>query len=201
MLVLSLALMSFAAPVAAQDTYNIRAGDILRIEVIEDSTLNRSVLVAPDGRISVPLAGTIVAAGRPISVVQAELSAQLAENFASPPSVFVAVERLAERVARGPSTPVVVPTIEVYILGEVGNPGKLTLSPGTTVFQLFAQMGGFTNFAATRRIQLRRTAADGTETVYPLNYDAMLTGVSPNGTAGIVDGDVIIVPQRRLFEQ
>ena len=38
--------------------YQIRAGDTLRIEVLEDSSLNRTVLVAPDGRISMPQAGT-----------------------------------------------------------------------------------------------------------------------------------------------
>ena len=44
-----------ASAVAAQQSYRIRAGDTLRIEVIEDSTLNRSALVSPDGRISIPL--------------------------------------------------------------------------------------------------------------------------------------------------
>ena len=50
-------------PAEAQG-YSIRPGDRLRIEVLEDDSLNRSVLVAPDGRISVPLVGTVVAGGR-----------------------------------------------------------------------------------------------------------------------------------------
>jgi polysaccharide export outer membrane protein len=61
-------------------------------------------------------------------------------------------------------------------------------------------MGGFTRFAATKRVQLRRTDANGAETIYPLNYDAIEAGTSPNGAAVLVDGDVIMVPQRRLFE-
>ena len=47
-----------AAPALAQDGYLIRAGDILQIEVLEDPSLNRQALVAPDGRITMPLAGT-----------------------------------------------------------------------------------------------------------------------------------------------
>jgi polysaccharide biosynthesis/export protein len=201
--VLVLILSVVGSSIAAQEAYRVRAGDTLRIEVIEDATLNRSVLVSPDGRISVPLAGSIQAAGRPIEDIQAQLSAALAPSFATAPSVFVSVERLFEPriVPPGPiAPPAPPPTIDVFVLGEVGAPGKLEVAPGTTVLQLFAQMGGFTGFAATKRIQLRRTDAGGAESVYVLNYDAIEAGLSPNGTATLADGDVIVVPQRRLFE-
>ena len=194
--------MLTATEAQAQE-YRIRAGDTLRIEVIEDSSLNRNVLVSPDGRISVPLAGTLQASGRTVEEVQIILADQLASNFASAPNVFVAVERVAEvapaapRVAGPPAPP---PTNAIYLLGEVANPGKIEVEPGTTILQLFAQMGGFTRFAATQRIQLRRTDALGVETIYTLNYDAMLTGQSPNATALVTEGDVIVVPERGLFE-
>jgi polysaccharide export outer membrane protein len=86
-------------------------------------------------------------------------------------------------------------------LGEASSPGKLTVDPGTTLLQAFAQMGGFTPFAATSRLQLRRTdPVTGRETVYSINYEAIESGTSRNGVATLLDGDVIIVPQRRLFE-
>jgi len=201
-IVLVLSLLFTTASVA-QDNYRIRAGDVLRIEVIEDSSLNRSVLVPPDGRITMPLAGAVVAAGRSVESIQADLANQLASNFAATPSVFVSVERLAEvrpSIVSGPAAPLPDPTIDVYVLGEAGNTGKLSVDPETTVLQLFAQMGGFSNFAATARIQLRRADSSGAETVYILDYDAIEAGLSPNGTSGLQDGDVIIVPQRRLFE-
>ena len=200
---LGAALLWLAAGTAQAQDYRIRAGDTLRIEVIEDNSLNRSVLVSPDGRISVPLAGTLQASGRTVEEVQIILADQLASNFAATPNVFVAVERVAEvvpaapRVAGPPAPP---PTNAIYILGEVNNPGKIEVEPGTTILQLFAQMGGFTRFAATQRIQLRRTDALGAETIYQLNYDAMLDGRSPNGTVRVTDGDVIVVPERGLFE-
>ena len=43
------------------------------------------------------------------------------------------------------------------------------------------------------------TAKDGSEQVYNYNYDAILAGGS-GGTTRLQDGDVIIIPQRRLFE-
>jgi polysaccharide biosynthesis/export protein len=186
---------------AAQDSYRIRAGDTLRIEVLEDPALNRSVLVSPDGRITLPLAGAVTARGQSVEQVQAALAAQLAPNFAAPPNVFVGVERLVEPRPAGPAAPPAPPrTIDVFVLGEVGTSGKLAVAPGTTVLQMFAQMGGFSRFAATQRIQLRRTGPDGSEVVYTLNYDAIEDGRSPNGRVTLSDGDVIVVPQRRLFE-
>jgi polysaccharide biosynthesis/export protein len=194
-------LVTLGGPATAQDAYRIRPGDVLRIEVLEDATLNRSVLVSPDGRISLPLAGSVQAAGNSIEAVQAALTAQLSPNFASAPSVFVSVERLAERIPAGPAAPPAPPpTIDIYVLGEVGNPGKLAVAPGTTVLQLFAQMGGFGRFAATTRIQLRRVDSAGVEQIYALDYDAIEAGTNPNGRTTLAEGDVIVVPQRRLFE-
>ena len=177
----------------AQDGYRIRQGDTLRIEVLEDPTLNRSSLVAPDGRIAVPLAGGIRASGRTIEDIQADLVARLTPSFAAAPTVFLSVERLAERRAAGPAAEA--PTITVYVVGEAAKPGKLLVAPGTTVLQMFAEMGGFSRFAATKRIQLRRG-----DTTYALNYDAIEAGTSSTGSSTLADGDVIVVPQRKLFE-
>ena len=181
----------------AQSSYQIRSGDSLQIEVLEDPALNRSVLVLPDGSISFPLAGTIPAAGRTIDAVKADLAAALAGNFAAPPNVFVGITTLAApRAARaaGPGR-----TISVYAMGEVTAPGKADVAPGTTVLQFLAQAGGFTRFAAQKRVQLRRTAKGGVEQIYLFNYD----GTGTSGIAGstrLQSGDVIVVPQRKLFE-
>ena len=195
-------LTAMTTTATAQNAYKIRNGDILRVEVIEDPSLNRTVLVSPDGRISMPLTGAIRAAGKSIEDIQAELASGLTASFASRPSVFVAVERLAERptprvVNRAPAPD---PTIEIFVMGEVGKPGKVTLAPGANVLQAFAQMGGFTRFAASSRVQLRRPAADGTEAVYSLDYKAIEEGRSNAGMTVLIPGDIIVVPQRRLFE-
>lgn len=194
---LLLALPAFLGPAFAQDGYRIRPGDVLRLEVLEDPGLNRSVLVAPDGRISVPLAGAIVVSGRPIEAVQAEIASSLAPNFAARPTVFIAVERVAEPRARGAGTPAV---ITIHVLGEAGRPGKLAVAPGTTLLQAFAEMGGFSKFAALRRIQLRRADGRGGETVVPVDYVAIERGTSAAGRTVLREGDVILVPQRQLFE-
>lgn len=184
-------------PAGAQG-YSIRPGDTLRIEVLEDPSLNRTVLVAPDGRISVPSAGTLRAAGLTVENVQGNLTQRLASNFATTPNVFVAIEQLAERRQRAPAA---APMISVYVTGEANSPGRFEVAPGTSVLQIFAVMGGFTKFAATKRVQLRRTdPKSGAEKVYVFNYKAVERGSVTRLQAPLADGDVIVVPQRRLFE-
>jgi polysaccharide biosynthesis/export protein len=184
---------------AAQDTYRIRPGDVLRVEVLEDGSLNRDTLVRPDGQISVPLVGTVGAGGRTISDVQADLTAKLSGSFATAPSVFVTIASLAERQTGTGGGTAVARTIDVFVVGEAGAQGKVEVKPRTTLLQLFAQMGGFGPFAATKRIQLHRTAKDGSTNIYTYSYDQILAG-GAGGATRLQAGDVIVVPQRRLFE-
>lgn len=194
---LCLAFMTLAGPATAQQGYRIQPGDVIRVEVLEDETLNRDLLVLPDGRVTVPLAGAIRASGRTVGQVQTNITSALSANFARDPTVYVGVSRLAERPERPAPEPVV---LSIYILGEANTPGLINVEPGTTVLQMFAQMGGFTNFAAIKRIQLRRTDDTGTERIFALDYKAIQEGRSRNGLTTLMDGDVIVVPQRRLFE-
>ncbi len=188
-----IALPLLAAQGLAQD-YRLRPGDTVQIEVLEDANLNRTAIVLPDGQISLPLAGSVPAAGRSLEQIQADLAARLAPNFASRPTVFVTLSELGERTVTAPRT------IDIYIMGEATNSGLLEVAPGTTLLQAIAQAGGLSPFAAKKRIQLRRVDRAGNEQVYRFDYDAIERGVAGGGATRLADGDVIVVPQRRLFE-
>jgi polysaccharide export outer membrane protein len=188
-------LLVTAAEAVAQNGYRIQRGDVIRVEVLEDQSLNRDALVLPDGRISLPLAGNIPAANRTLEQIQAEVVARLRPNFAADPTVFVGLAALA-----APREPVEPARIRIFVVGEAASPGALELPPGSTVLQAFAAMGGFSRFAAIRRIQLRRVDAHGQERVVTIDYSAVERGATGFGTLRLADGDVIVVPQRRLFE-
>ena len=177
----------------AQDSYHVKPGDVLRIEVLEDATMNRNALVLPDGTISVPQAGVIAAGGRTVSQIQADLTAKLEPSFAAQPTVFVGVDTLG--LAPKANGPTATRTISVYMMGEAAKPGKYDVKAGSTLLQVLAETGGFTKFAATKRLQLRRGTV-----VYVFNYQAIEQGVSGAEAMVMKPGDVIIVPQRRLFE-
>lgn len=191
-------LLMLMPALAMAQAYRIQPGDVLSIEVVEDEALNRSVLVDPRGQISFPFVGSIRAAGRTTDAVEATLVERLTPNFAAPPSVFVALQQVAPEDPQEEREPEV---ISIFMLGEVERPGKVDMEPGATLLQAFAEMGGFSDFAATKRVQLRRTdPKTGVETVYSLNYDAITQGQTANATLELQDGDVILVPTRRLFE-
>ena len=197
---LILALMATLSPAAAQD-YKVHAGDILKLEVLEDPSLDRTLLVTPDGRVALPQVGTLQVAGQSVDAIAQAIAAKIAPNFATPPTVSVSVQQLAARVASGSASSASAAVIDLFVIGEANKPGKLGLAPRTTVLQAFAEMGGFTKFAATKRIQLRRTdAKTGASQIFNLNYDAILAGTTTNGNVTLQDGDVIVVPQRMLFE-
>ena len=177
----------------AQD-YRVRAGDVLQIEVLEDATLNRTAIVLPDGQISLPLAGSVQAAGRSLAQVQADLATRLAPNFATPPTVYVTLNSLAERA------PAAAPRLtDIYVLGAATTPGKVEVKPGATLLQALAVAGGVTPFAAKKRIQLRRVDKSGVEKVYKCDLDAIERGAA-GGSTRLMSGDVIVIPQRKLFE-
>ncbi len=194
----ALMLIVLGSIASAQGLYKIQPGDVLRIEVLEDQSLNRNALVLPDGTISMPLVGSVGAGGRTLGDVQAAIKSALTPNFASAPNVFVTVSTLNTAVgsSTGGSS-----SITVYIMGAVNNPGKASVNSGTTMLQLLASTGGFTKFAATKRIQLRRTdKKTGQTSVTSFNYKAIENGSTSARAIVLHKGDVIVVPERRLFE-
>jgi polysaccharide export outer membrane protein len=186
-----LALLTAPLALAQSAGYRIQPGDQLAITVLEDDTLNRTTLVLPDGRISVPLAGSIQAAGRSVESVESTIADRLASNFAVRPSVFVSVVAVTEEVE----------TFPIFVVGQVGEPGQREVEPGTTMLQAIALAGGLDRFAATKRIQLRRAdPSTGQERLYIFNYRAVERGGAIQSMITLREGDVIVVPERRLFE-
>ena len=185
-----LILALLAVTPALADGYTISPGDTLKIEVLEDNTLNRAVLVDPKGGIALPDVGSFKVAGQSVDAISAAIAAKIGGNFATPPHVYVALQQVAVPVAGTGNL------VDVYVVGEANKAGKLSVKSGTSALQAFAEMGGFTKFAATKRIQIRHADATTTQ----LNYDAIESGASTAGTMTLKAGDVIIVPQRHLFE-
>lgn len=192
LLALPLALGQQAAQ--AQE-YRIQTGDRLMIEVLEDASLNRTVAVLPGGTINFPYAGSIRVAGLSPTAVSNSISQSLAGVLASPPTVFVTAMPLELPLTQ---TEPEQDVVNIYIMGEASAPGPKAVVPGTTFLQALSQAGGLTPFAATKRIQLRRATMPGQ--VITVNYAAIMRGAGMNLDPVLVEGDVIIVPERGLFE-
>ena len=204
---LGLALALLLVPSAwAQSSYRIQPGDSLQMEVLEDPSLNRSLLVLPDGSVSLPLVGSIKASGKSLNALRSVITSALASNFASPPTVYLSVGQLnaitsaVNNAAAQAAAARYSGSMSVFALGEVNNQGKIAVEPGVTLLQFLAESGGLTKFAATKRILLRRhDHKTGKEIVYKYNYKAVQSGADAPMIV-LQDGDVIVVPERKLFE-
>ena len=73
---------------AADNGYRLNAGDVLNISVWKEEDMQREVMVLPDGRISFPLSGHIVAAGKTVQTLEQVLGARLKKFF---PNTVVSV--------------------------------------------------------------------------------------------------------------
>ncbi len=195
-----------AHPVSAQDAgYLLRPGDVLQVEVVEDPSLNRSTLVLPNGSITFPQAGTLRAGGRTPDQVRAALTDALAPSFAAPPTVYISVASVGAATAApaaGGGVAADPATMSVYVMGEVGAPGQKKVEPDTNLLQFLAQAGALSKFAADKRIELhRKNAKTGADEVWLFSMKQVGGGQGRiSGMTQLADGDVIVVPQRKLFE-
>jgi polysaccharide biosynthesis/export protein len=159
-----------AADVGAD--YRLVPGDKLRIEVYKDAQLSQSVQVRPDGKITLPLAGDIAAAGRTPLELREAITGSLTTYITNPTVTVIVVET---------EPPL------VYVMGEVTDPGPLPIKGPLSVLQALAMAGGFKDFAKTKDITIRR----GTQTL-KFDYKAALKGETK--TMFVQAGDTIIVP-------
>jgi polysaccharide export outer membrane protein len=175
------------AAIAQEASYTLQVGDTIEVSVLQDPTLNRKIVIGPDGNISFPLAGHIRASGLTAEVLEKTLAKKLSKNYQTPPQVTV---MLSGTNVNSES--------KIYVTGEVNKPGPYPMSPGTSVMQAIALSGGLGRFAATSRIQIHRRGG-GKDQVFVFDYDAFESGKNLEGDIPLEPGDVIVVPEKGLF--
>jgi len=181
----------------ATPPYRLQPGDTILVSVLEDPELDREALILPDGRISLPVAGSIIAAGRTPVELQSVIRGRLRSNFVKPPSVTVAVSELA------PESEDDADLNEVFVLGEVASPGRFEydVKNPISVLKALSLAGGLGPFAARARIQVRE-AEGQTERMRLFDYDGVEEGMlnTVRDLDPLQDGAIIVVPERGLFE-
>jgi polysaccharide export outer membrane protein len=181
---------------AVGQSYKLRPGDKLDISVWQDDKLNRVVVVRPDGQISFPLAGHMRAAGSSLEALEARLKNRLRKFYAESLDVTVSLTLAFKDEKEDEDEEL--PDL-IYVTGEVNEPGPFEMKKPTTVLQALALSGGLGPYAAKRRIQIRRRIEGGYE-LYPFDYKAVEQGNYLLDNIYLKDGDVVVVPERRLFE-
>jgi polysaccharide export outer membrane protein len=157
--------------------------DVLIVTVWKNQDLSREMVIRPDGMISMPLIGDVPAANLTANNLAKRISERLTEYMASP---IVSVQ-LKE-----------VNSYFIYVLGEVGKPGKYPVKSYTNVMQGISLAGGFNTFARRNKIKVLRVVQNGSSEKHqieiPVHYDDILRGTGTPGNFYLRSGDVIVVP-------
>jgi polysaccharide export outer membrane protein len=166
-----------ASASAADDTYIIGPSDVLIVTVFQQPTLSGSVLVRPDGMISIPLLGDVQASGKTPLRLASAIAGQL-KKYVQDPDVTVVLTQINSKV--------------VYLIGEVGKPGPIVMTSGMTLLQAIATGGGLTQFANSKKIYILRSEA-GKQQKIPVRYKQALRG---DGSLNLMlePGDTIVIP-------
>ena len=186
-------------PGDAQAAYLLKAGDQLDVTVWQDPKLNRRLMVAPDGGLAFPLVGHFMAGGTTVEAVEQHLRTALQKQYKDQLDVSVAIAQVKEPPPVPPLPPLPPIDPSFFVTGEVRHPGKFFFRTRTNVLQAISMAEGLGIFAAPRRIQIHRKE-NGREYILDFDYDAFTAGKDSSNNIWLRSGDVIVVPEKRIFE-
>ena len=165
--------------------YLLRPGDQLDIKFFYNPELNESVIVRPDGKISLQLVDEVGAAGMAPAQLDEVLTAKYAKVLKKP-AVTVIVRSFS--------------TQQVYVGGEVNRPGLMTLNSGMTPLQAVFNAGGFRETAKTEGAILIRKGKDDRPIHMALDLNQALYGQGPGSALPLKPQDIVFVPKTWIAE-
>ncbi|HLW53529.1 MAG TPA: polysaccharide biosynthesis/export family protein [Candidatus Angelobacter sp.] len=163
--------------VVSETDYVIGPDDLLVVNVWKEPELSRSVLVRPDGKITLPLLKDIKAGGSTPGQLQAKIETALSD-YVSKPAVTVIVQEARSH--------------KFNILGQVQKPGSYLLNSPLTVLDAIALAGGFREWAKQGSIYVLRESSPGIREKIAFNYKKVVQGSDPDIQLQI--RDTIVVP-------
>ncbi|GAA3978299.1 XrtA/PEP-CTERM system exopolysaccharide export protein [Allohahella marinimesophila] len=168
------------------ETYVLGPGDAVSVSVWRNPDLSTETTIRPDGKLSSPLVGDLLAAGL------------------SPEQLATAIEDRLSVYLKEPKVSVIVRnsnsyefTNRVRITGAVNNPQSIPYKEGVTILDLVLSAGGMTDFAKGGSAILYRQFQQQT-VVIPVDLEAIMNGGDIRANYRLLPGDVITVPEKIL---
>ena len=155
-----------ASNTEAPSSYTFIPGDQIEVIVWKNPDLSRVVAVRSDGNISLPLIGDVHAAGFTTSELADAITQELLAYYKDAPVVSIIVNQATNAA--------------VFVLGEVASQGRYEVANGTTLLQVIALAGGFSEFASRNKIIIRRKGRGGEEITFNFRYKDILEGREKN---------------------
>ena len=162
------------------DTYLIGPGDVLSIDVRNESELSKQYTVRLDGHITLPWLNDVEVAGLTCTELRTLLKEEYKE-YVKQSALIISVTVL-ESVNN-----------KIYISGQVNTPGEYTLQKHMTILQAITRAGGLADFAKASDIRLIRKI-DGVEKPFRVDYNAIVSGNDLSQNLLLKADDTIYVP-------
>ena len=160
-------------PIPDGKDYVIGADDVLDIQVWGSNDLNQTVFVRPDGRLSLPLVGEIMVAGKTVQQLQDHLLG------------------VYDKTVKGAVVTVLVKEIKsrpVYFVGGFGKPGVMQLTGDLTLLQAISPMGASCRRGRREGLPSRR------ERKIPIDFNRLAQRGEASQNPKLEPGDSVVVP-------
>jgi polysaccharide export outer membrane protein len=182
----------------------LKEGDELQMRQVFNPELNQTLIVRPDGKISLPLVGEVQAAGVSPSDLRAQLTELYAKHLKKPdvalltgpnvtkkvfteePFILVGLSRVSDRL--------------VFVGGEVLTPKGVKFEGQLTALQAIMQAGGVKETGDLAKvIVLRRGEHEQAEWIQT-NLANPLSGTSLQNDVRLHHGDVVLIPRSGIAQ-
>lgn len=137
-------------PVFGETDYRLGPEDLLAVFIWKEPDISTEVKVRPDGKISLPLVGELIATSKTVPQLEKEIREKLSLSLTDP-----VVNVLVKEV----NSP------KISVLGEVRRPDRYLIRQKVTVLDVIALAGGFTEFAKRDEVIVIRNGSSGTQRI------------------------------------
>ena len=158
--------------------YQVQPGDVLQVTVWKEQDLTGEVLVRPDGGLSFPLVGDVVASGKTVTALREEFTERL-KRYVPNPVVTVAVKQINGN--------------HIYVVGKVQRPGEFPFGRPLDVMQALSLAGGATPFASVNDIVILHRE-NGQQRAIRFHYSDVARGKNLAQNIQLQSGDIVVVP-------
>jgi len=155
---------------AAASPPQLEAGEKIHVDVYGEPSLSGDYQIDPSGFVSLPLAGTVKAAGLTQQQFEQDLANKFSSGYLKNPKITVSISEFRP----------------FYIVGEVAKPGAYAYTGGLTVLRAIAIAGGTTYRADESEVLIQHSGENSMR-----EYD--LSSPIP-----ILPGDIIQIPRRYI---
>jgi polysaccharide biosynthesis/export protein len=180
-----------AARAVASPEYRVGVRDVMVVTLWDQMDLSGRFRISPDGTFNFPMIGRVPAAGLTLGEIEKRLRTELENGYFRNPQLSLSVEEYGSQ--------------QFFVVGEVRQPGPVTLTRRMTLMEALARAGSTTPEASGEVIILRpregEVAPDapvqadqpGVTEVLRVDLRALQNGTAPN--AVVRDGDTVVVPR------